>query len=492
MGKATGFLEYTRCESQEIAPLNRIKNFDEFHVHISEDEQQRQAARCMDCGVPFCQSGMTLGGMTSGCPLNNVIPEWNDLVFQGQWKLALHRLLKTNRFAEFTSRVCPALCEAACTCSMASGDSVTVKENEYAIIEKAWAENYFQPVQPPSGTDKKIAVIGSGPSGLSVAEWLNKRGHNVHVFERSDRLGGLLMYGIPNMKLEKSVIDRRIRLMGQEGVVFETNCNVGKNKDSQELLRDFDAVVLCCGSSQPRDVQVEGRDAKGIYFAVDFLSGITKSLLDSNFKDGKAIDVKDKHVLVIGGGDTGNDCVGTSIRRGCKSITQLEMMPKPPLQRAENNPWPQWPKVLKTDYGQQESIAVFGDDPRIYQTTVKTFVTDKDGNVKGATISKLESKQDEATGRMMMVPTGEEFYVDADIVLIAAGFTGCESYVAKAFNVECDARGNVATTGFQTSTPKVFAAGDMRRGQSLVVWALREGKDVAREVDTFLMGYSNL
>ncbi len=492
MGKITGFLDYTRNSSKEVDPLLRIQNFKEFHIHITEDEQKTQASRCMDCGVPFCQSGVMIAGMTSGCPLNNLVPEWNDLVYQGQWKLALKRLMSTNRFPEFTSRVCPALCEAACTCGMTSGDSVTVKENEYAIIEKAWKEGFLEPVQPPARTGKNVAVIGSGPSGLSTAEWLNKRGHNVHVFERSDRLGGLLMYGIPNMKLEKSVIDRRIRLMGQEGVVFETSVDVGKNKDANELLKDFDAVVLCCGASKPRDVQVEGRDAKGIYFAVDFLTTVTKSLLDSDLADGKAIDVKDKNVLVIGGGDTGNDCVGSSIRLGCKSVTQLEMMPKPPVERAEDNPWPQWPKVLKTDYGQNESIAVFGEDPRLYQTTVKYFDLDKDGNVKGAMISKLESKKDEESGRMMMVPTGEEFYIDADVVLIAAGFLGSENYVTDAFDVEVDNRGNVATTSFKTNNEKVFSAGDMRRGQSLVVWALREGRDVAREVDTFLMGYSSL
>ncbi len=492
MGKVTGFLDYKRNQSKEIEPLERIKNFKEFHVHITEEEQKKQGGRCMDCGVPFCQSGMMLAGMASGCPLNNLIPEWNDLVFQGQWKLAVRRLMATNRFPEFTSRVCPALCEAACTCGMTSGDSVTVKENEYAIIEKAWSEGFFEPVQPPTRTGKKVAVIGSGPSGLSTAEWLNKRGHIVHVFERSDRLGGLLMYGIPNMKIEKSVIDRRIRLMGQEGIVFETNANIGKDRDASELLKDFDAVVLCCGASKPRDIPVEGRDAKGIYFAVDFLTSVTKSLLDSELTDGKAIDVKDKHVLVIGGGDTGNDCVGSSIRLGCKSVTQLEMMPKPPVERADDNPWPQWPKILKTDYGQNESIAVFGDDPRVYQTTVKYFDLDKDGNVKGAMVSKLESKKDETSGRMMMVPTGEEFYVKADVVLIAAGFLGCENYVTDAFGVEVDNRGNVADSAFKTNVDRVFTAGDMRRGQSLVVWGLREGRDVAREVDTFLMGYSSL
>ncbi len=492
MGKITGFLDYRRNNSKEIEPLLRIQNFNEFHIHIKEEEQKIQASRCMDCGVPFCQSGATIAGMTSGCPLNNLVPEWNELVYQGLWKLALKRLMSTNRFPEFTSRVCPALCEASCTCGMTSGDAVTVKENEFAIIENAWKEGFLEPVQPPARTGKKVAVIGSGPSGLSTAEWLNRRGHIVHVFERSDRLGGLLMYGIPNMKLEKSVIDRRIRLMGQEGIVFETMADVGKNKDAKELIEHYDAVVLCCGASNPRDIQVEGRDAKGIYFAVDFLSQVTKSLLDSELQDEKFPQVEGKNVLVIGGGDTGNDCVGSSIRLGCKSVTQLEMMPRPPAERTEDNPWPQWPKVLKTDYGQNESIAVFGEDPRKYQTTVKYFDIDENGNVKGAQVSKLESKKDSTTGRMMMVPTGEEFYVEADIVLIAAGFVGCESYVTEAFGVEVDNRGNVATKSFKTNIDNIFSAGDMRRGQSLVVWGLREGRDVAREVDAQLMGYSNL
>ena len=492
MGKATGFLEYTRQTSTELPPLERIQNFKEFHLPLPWEEQQIQAARCMDCGVPFCQSGMMIGGMASGCPLNNLIPEWNDLLYQGHMELALRRLLSTNRFPEFTSRVCPAPCEAACTCGMSSGEAVSIKENEHAIIENGFAEGFMKAAPPPVRTGKKVAIVGGGPSGLAAAELLNKRGHLVTVFERHDRVGGLLMYGIPNMKLDKSVIDRRVRLLEEEGVTFLTNVDVGRSLKGSELLKNFDAVLLCCGASQPRDIKAPGRDAQGIHFAVDYLSSVTKSLLDSNFADGKAISAKGKKVLVIGGGDTGNDCVGSSIRQGCAGVVQLEMMPHPPLTRAANNAWPEWPKVLKTDYGQQEAIAVFGQDPRIYQTTVKEFLKDDKGQVTGAVISKLAPVKDPATGRTMMEPTGEEFTLECDLVLIAAGFTGCQSYVADAFGAPRTQRGTVDTHNFQTSVEKLFAAGDMRRGQSLVVWAIREGEDAARAVDRYLMGYTNL
>ena len=490
MGKPTGFLEITRQTSTELPPEQRIANFNEFHVPLHRDEQQAQGARCMDCGVPFCQSGMMLNGMASGCPLNNLIPEWNDLVYQGKWELAVHRLIATNRYPEFTSRVCPALCEAACTCGETTGSPVTVKENERAIVEYGYESGAIHAVPPPARTGKTVAVVGSGPAGLSVADLLNKRGHKVTIYERDDRPGGLLMYGIPNMKLEKWVIDRRVKILEEEGIEFVCGANVGTDVDAEALKSQYDAVVLCCGAKQPRDINAPGRDAAGIYFAVDYLTGVTKSLLDSNLTDGKAVSAEGKQVLVIGGGDTGNDCVGTAIRQHCAGVMQLEMMPCPPMERAPGNDWPEWPRVLKTDYGQQEAIAMFGNDPRVYQTTVQEFLKNEQGAVCGAVIAKLESQV--VDGRRQMVPTGETFTVECDLVLIAAGFTGCESYVADAFGVDRTARGNVADDHYATNVPGVFVCGDMRRGQSLVVWALREGRDTAAVVDESLMGYTNL
>lgn len=494
MGKPTGFMEYKREVSVAEDPKKRIQHFNEFHEHLPKEKQRLQGARCMECGVPFCQSGMMICGMASGCPLHNLVPEWNDLVYTGNWQQAYNRLKKTNNFPEFTSRVCPALCEAACTCGL-NGDPVSTKENEYAIIENAYSEGYAAAKPPVVRTGKKVAVIGSGPSGLAAADLLNQRGHQVTVFERSDRVGGLLMYGIPNMKLEKTVVQRRVDMMQEEGVEFRTSVDVGKDITAEQLLKDYDAVILACGSSNPRNINAEGRDADGIYYAVDFLKATTKSLISSNLSDGYYISAKYKNVIVIGGGDTGNDCVGTAIRHGCKSVVQLEMMPKLPDTRAESNPWPEWPRVCKTDYGQEEAIAVFGHDPRIYQTTVKRFIKDDKNHVRAVETIKLQSVHDPKTGRMRMeeIP-GSEQILDADLVLIAAGFLGAQAYVTDAFGVEMTPRTNVSTKigHYSTSVDKVFTAGDMHRGQSLVVWAIREGREAAKEVDQYLMGYTNL
>ena len=494
MGKPNGFMEFERTDNSACSPLERIKNYNEFHSPLSEDERKKQAARCMDCGVPFCQNGKMLRGMISGCPLNNLIPEWNDLLYRDHKEQALERLLMTNNFPEITSRVCPALCEKACTCGL-NGEPVTVKENENAIVEYGYETGLIKAEPPKVRSGKKIAVIGSGPSGLAAADTLNKRGHSVTVYERSDRPGGLLMYGIPNMKLEKWVVKRRTDLMKEEGVQFELNADIGKTIPAQEILNQYDAVILACGSSNPRDINAPGRDAEGIYYAVDFLKATTKSFLDSALADDNYISAKDKNVIVIGGGDTGNDCVGTAVRHGCSSVVQLEMMPKLPDERTENNPWPEYPRVCKTDYGQEEAAAVFGSDPRVYCTTVKEFIKDENNKLSAVKTVMLEFVPDEKTGRNVPKEIeGSEKVLPCELCLIAAGFLGAQAYVAEAFGVELNARTNVNTENgkFSTNAEKVFTAGDMHIGQSLVVRAIREGRDAARETDQYLMGYTNL
>lgn len=483
MGKPTGFMEYERINNVAVLPLKRIKDFDEFHIPLTDEERRLQSARCMDCGVPFCQSGMMIGRMVSGCPLNNLIPEWNDLMYNGNMEQALKRLLKTNNFPEFTSRVCPAPCEAACTCGLFD-KPVTIKENENEIIEYGFENNLVKPEPPTIRTGKSVAIVGSGASGLACADLLNKRGHLVTVFERDDRPGGILMYGIPNMKLEKNIIERRINVMKDEGVIFKTGVDVGKDIKASKLKKDYDCVVLCCGASNPRNITVPGRDANEIYYAVDYLKRVTKHLLNPSYTE--YYDTKGKNVVVIGGGDTGNDCVGSAIRQGCKSVTQLEMMPKAPDTRASTNPWPEWPMVCKVDYGQEEAIAVYGNDPRIYETTVKEFVKDEKGKLIKIKTVMLDRSFNEVKGSEKEIP--------ADIVLIAAGFLGSQEYVYKEFKVSVTERTNIKTDNgsYKTSEENVFTAGDMHRGQSLIVWAIREGRDAARQIDEYLMGYSNL
>ena len=480
-------MEFARQVNPDAAPLERIKNFNEFHPKLDKKARCEQAARCMNCGVPFCQSGANFGGMFSGCPLHNLIPEWNDEIYNGNWRQALNRLLKTSSFPEFTGRVCPALCEAACTCGM-NGDSVTVHDNELAIIEEGFRNGWVTPRIPQVRSGKRVAVIGSGPSGLATADRLNRRGHSVTVFERESRPGGLLMFGIPNMKLDKAIVRRRVELMTAEGVEFRTDFNVCAD-NAAEILEEYDAVVLCCGSKTPRDLSAPGREAQGIHFAVDYLTAATKKVIGET--EDFAITARDKHVIIVGGGDTGNDCVGTAIRQGCASVTQLEMMGMPPVSRTASNPWPQWPRVLKTDYGQQEAIAVFGHDPRLYQTTVKEIRSDDQGNITSIVTVRLEPKNVE--GRMTMQPIpGSEEELPCGLLLIAAGFVGCQSYVAEAFGLPRDNRGSLITRDYHTENEKIFAAGDCRRGQSLVVWAIAEGRACAKEVDAWLMGYTNL
>jgi glutamate synthase (NADPH) small chain len=494
MGKPTCFMEYPRELPLARPPAERVHDWQEFHEHADGAMLQKQGARCMDCGIPFCHTGAMIEGLAAGCPINNLIPEWNDLVYRGHWKEALERLHKTNNFPEFTGRVCPAPCEGSCVLGI-NESPVTIKSIECAIVDKGFEEGWIVPEPPPIRTGKKVAVVGSGPAGLAAAAQLNRAGHRVTVFERADRVGGLLMYGIPNMKLDKNIVQRRVDLMEEEGVDFVVNCEVGKNYPANRLRKEFDAVVLCGGATNPNDffTKTEGRNLKGIHFAMDFLYRNTKALLDDALKNGHYLSAKGKDVIVIGGGDTGTDCVGTSLRHGCKSLVQFEVMPKPPDERAPDNPWPQWPKVYKMDYGQEEAAALFGADPREYLIQTTKFVGDANGCVKELHTVRVEWAND--NGRMIPreIP-GSECVFPAQFVLFAMGFRGPENQLLDQLGVEKDARTNAkAEHGkFITSVPGVFAAGDMRRGQSLVVWAINEGRGAARECDRWLMGETAL
>ena len=491
MGKPTGFLEYVRELPLDRSAQNRIRDWNEFHEHMDDKKLREQGARCMDCGIPFCHSGTLVGGMASGCPINNLIPEWNDLVYRGLWREALDRLHKTNNFPEFTGRVCPAPCEGSCVLGI-NAPPVTIKNIECTIIDHAWEKGWVVPEAPKKRTGKKVAVVGSGPAGLSAAAQLNRAGHWVTVFERSDRPGGLLMYGIPNMKLDKEkVVLRRLKQMEREGVAFRCGCEVGKDVTSAELLAEHDAVVLTTGATKPRDLPIEGRGLKGVHFAMEFLHGNTKALLDQT---PPPITAEGKDVVIIGGGDTGTDCVGTSMRHGCKSLVQVEILPRPPEQRAKDNPWPEWPKTYKMDYGQEEAAAKYGADPRVYLTTAKKFISDDQGDVSGVHLVQIKWDKNEKGQFIPVDIPGTDRIVPAQVVLLAMGFLGPEQGLLDGLGVERDPRSNVkADHGkFTTSIPKVFAAGDCRRGQSLVVWAFNEGRGAARECDQFLMGTTSL
>jgi glutamate synthase (NADPH/NADH) small chain len=485
-------MEYRRELPLARSPRERIGDWQEFHEHADENKLQTQGARCMDCGVPFCHTGTLIEGMASGCPINNLIPEWNDLVYRGLWKEALERLHKTNNFPEFTGRVCPAPCEGSCVLGI-NDSPVTIKTIECAIVDKGFEEGWVILEPPARRTGKQVAVVGSGPAGLAAAAQLNRAGHWVTVFERADRIGGLLMYGIPNMKLDKRVVQRRVDLLAAEGVRFVTNCEVGKAYPADKLRQEFHAIVLCGGATAARDLSIEGRNLKGIHFAMEFLHANTKSLLDNNLTNGHHISAKGKDVIVIGGGDTGTDCVGTSMRHGCKSLVQFEILPKPPQDRAPDNPWPQWPKIYRLDYGQEEVAAHFGDDPREYLIQTKRFVGDEHGHVKELHTVRIEWTKEGGRFVPKEVPGSEKVY-PAQLVLLAMGFLGPENQLLDKLGVQKDPRTNAqAEYGrFATSVPGIFAAGDMRRGQSLVVWAINEGRGAARECDRYLMGETML
>ena len=486
MGKPTGFKEFDRKKVPWRLPVVRINDYDEIYTEPRVDHLRQQGARCMDCGVPFCQS-------TTGCPIDNLIPEWNDLVYNDRWKEASERLHKTNNFPEFTGRTCPAPCEGSCVLGI-TDPPVTIKNIENAIVDRAWEEGWIQPHPPKTRTGKTVAIVGSGPAGLSAADQLNHAGHEVTVFERADRIGGLLQYGIPNMKLSKEAVQRRVDLMSAEGVKFRTGVNVGADVDPNQLRSEFDAILLACGATRPRDLPIPNRQAKGVHFAMEFLTANTKQMVHGDTIEDQFISAEGKDVIVIGGGDTGTDCIATSLRHGCRSLVNFELLPQPPAERAEDNPWPEWPRVFRVDYGHEESSAKFGRDPREYQILSKEFLIDEVGKLRGIRTVKVEWHKNEQGGWSMTELKGSEKDWPAQLILLSMGFLGPEQYVAEALDLEVDARSNFqAIHGrFATNVDGVFAAGDCRRGQSLVVWAINEGRGAARAIDVFLQGSSNL
>lgn len=493
MGKITGFLEYSRVDHGQRPPEIRIKDWQEIRLPLEEETLKVQAARCMNCGVPFCQGGVLMRELTSGCPLHNLIPEWNDLVYKGQWEEAYRRLARTNPFPEFTGRVCPAPCEGSCT----EGHiltPVTINDLEYEITERAFAAGWVM-AKRTQATGKKIAVVGSGPAGLSAAYFLNSVGHDVTIYERDDRAGGLMTYGIPNMKLDKKVIERRIELMKASGILFILNKEIGKDITAHELIDRYDATLLCTGAGKARKLQVDGADLKGVHQAVEFLKANTKQLLIGNNVEPVEdyISARGKKVIVIGGGDTGTDCVATAIRQGCRSVYQFEIMPEAPQLRNEaDNPWPEWPQQMKIDYGQVEAISLYGKDPRRYAISTVRMVGDEKGSVREVHTLRLKWEQDDSGRRTAHGIPGSERAWRADLVLLALGFQGPEDIIPEELKLERDSKSNVkAEFGvFKTNLEKVFVAGDMRRGQSLIVWAMQEGKLAAREIDRYLMGRS--
>jgi glutamate synthase (NADPH/NADH) small chain len=483
MGKPTGFMEFEREQPHVRPPLERIKDWSEAHPGYEEATLRDQAARCMDCGIPYCHAGELVNGLALGCPVNNVIPEWNDLVYRGQWREAIIRLHKTNNFPEFTGRVCPAPCEGSCTVGI-SGNPVTIKTIEQEIVERAFREGWIVPEPPLARTGFRVAVVGSGPAGLAAAAQLNKAGHTITVYERDDRIGGLLTYGIPTMKLDKAAVERRIKLLEAEGIEFRTGVEIGKDLEPASLVADYDALVLAIGSTVPRDLPVPGRELAGVHFAMDFLKANTRALLDGGTSP---ISAAGRDVVVIGGGDTGTDCVGTAIRQAAKSLVQLEILPQPPAQRAPDNPWPQWPKVYKLDYGQEEAAALWGADPRHYLANTRRFIGDERGHVKALDMYEIDWVHTPGGRPEMVERQGTERTIPADLVLLAMGFTGPGPELPAAFGCKLDHRGNIAHDGeYMTSVPGIFSAGDCSRGQSLVVWAIREGRLAARAVDRFL------